>query len=258
MGNLTLDYKESGYYDIDGDEIILHLEDDITGQFDEDMNLTIGIKPSEMADREERELRLATTAACANTYYGYAKEMDGTDLVNETTYELVLDKFGGYVYTADDTVSGQITETGAFTYDGVNIVFYPASSDDSYNGTLTNFVLNAPFMVSDGAGERTDVVFYCNTIQGVFVATGEDEAENQYQARLELFNDGTFTLLLEQDDTILIDQTGEFTVRRFMLTQLILTATDSTVYELVISQQGLNVNFDLGDETVVGMILEKE
>jgi hypothetical protein len=258
MASENYEYLESGYYDIDGDEIILHLEDDITGHFDEDMNLTIGIKASEMGEREERVLQLATTAACSNTYYGYAKEMDGQDLVYETNYELLLDKFGGYVYTANDLVSGEFTETGEFTYDGVNIVFYPATSDASYSGTLTNFILDAPFMVSDGAETRTDIKFYCNTIQGVFVATGEDEAENQYQARLELFNDGTFTLLLEQGETLLIDQSGEFTVRRFMLTQLILTATDSTVYELVISEQGLNVNFDLGDETVVGMILEKE
>jgi len=257
LGGEDYEYLEHGYYDVSGDEITLHLDVDVTGSFDEDMNLIIPIKASEMAEREERVLQLATTASCANTYYGYVESTEG-DVTYETEYTLVLDKFGGYVYSATDTISGEITETGSFTYDGLNIEFFPASSDTSYAGTLSNFILEAPFIVSNDMEERADITYYCNTIQGVFVASGEDDLENVYDARLALYHDGTFDLTLEQEGTVLIDHTGTFTVRRFMFTQLILTATDSTVYEMVISEHGLNVNFDLGDETVVGMILEKE
>jgi hypothetical protein len=258
IGDTEYTYEESGFYDLDGNDLTLHLEEDVVGSFDQDMNLTIGVKPSEMGEREERTLQVATTALCANTYYGYTtKEMGGT-LMYDTEMVLVLDKFGGYTYTATDTVNGVVSESGSFTFDNGDLEFFPADSTESYTGTLANYVLEGSFLVSSESTTRAEVTFYCNTIQGTFTGEGEDELENSYTAELVLNSDGTFTLLVEKGEETIIDKEGTFSVRRFMFVQLILTADDETVYELVISESGLNVNFTLADETELGFMLTKE
>ena len=259
MNQEPYEFVETGFYDVDDGVVTLHLEGEtVTGQFDSNRNLTIGIKASEMADRTERVLQVATTAACASIYYGYAtKEMGGV-IMYDTEMVSTLDKFGGYTFTGNDLISGEYSETGSFTIDGNNLVFSPADSDDTYTGSLVNFVVTAPFKVSSATSTRTEVTFYCKTIQGEFSAQGQDELENDYEAKLLLNSDGTFSLTLNKGEETLIDQLGSFSVRRFIFMQLILIAEDETRYELVISEVGLNVNFTLADETIIGFLLKKE
>ena len=253
MGGEPYQYQESGYYDLVDGELTLYLEDEeVIGNFDLDKNLTIGIKASEMGERAERTLRLATTAICANTYYGQIA--NDPELINAV---LTLDKFGGYIYGATDG-STSATETGSFTINGTTLTFNPSDSEDTYTGSLVNYVLTASFKKSSSDEVRTEVTFYCNTIQGVFTATGTDELENEYEVTLELNNDATFSLLLTKGTETILDETGSFRVRRVMFVQLILTTETEVVYELVISNVGLNVNFTLVDETVVGFSLKKE
>ncbi len=258
MGDEPYEYQETGFYDVEADELTLYVNgEEVVGQFDDDMNLTIAVKASEMGAREERVLQVATTAACANTYYGRMVDDQNETPAYDIDIVLVLDKFGGYSFTATDLVNGEVTETGEFSFDNGDIVFSPADVSDQYTATLVNYVFNGAFELPNGSSERTEVTLYCNTIQGTFSGEGEDELENAYQATLVLNADGSFSLLLEQDDTVLIDQVGTFSVRRMIFTQLVLTAEDETVYELVISDVGLNVNFTLADETEIGFILTK-
>jgi hypothetical protein len=254
MSGTDYEYLESGYYDFSNSELTLHLsEEDVVGNFDQDMNLAIPVKASEMGERVQRTLRVATTASCASTYFALLDL--SPEPVNAT---LTLDKFGGYVYVASDGVD-EVTETGSFTIAGQNLTFHPADSEETFTGTLVNFVLNAPFKVTTSAESRTLVRFYCQTVQGVFTATGEDEAENVYHAELELFADGTFTFVItDEDENIIIDETGTFTITKFMLTQLNLLSDSETPYSLVVSQVGLNVNVLVAEETTVGFILIKE
>lgn len=251
MGGEPYQYQESGYYDIVDGQVTLHLETEVVGTFDEYNNLTIGVKASEMGTRTERILQVATTAACASTYYGSYK-LGGI----EASTVLVLDKFGGYIFTAtiDET---DFVETGSFTMTGTNLFFTPASSEQTYSGTLVNFVVNATFPLTAANPDRLAVKSYCRTVQGTFTATGTDELENEYEATLVLNNDGTFSLTLVKGDETLIDKEGTFATRRIMFSQLILTASDTTVYELVISQVGLNVNFVLDEDTTIGFMLKK-
>jgi hypothetical protein len=118
-------------------------------------------------------------------------------------------------------------------------------------------VLNATFKLNDSDADRTAVTSYCNTIQGTFSATGTDELENEYQATLILNPDATFSLLLKKGEETILDEVGTFRVRRVMFVQLILETIDEKTYELVISNVGLNVNFTLADETVIGFSLKK-
>lgn len=259
MSGTDYQYLESGYYDISGSNVILHLDgEDVTGSFNEDNNLQIPVKPSDMGDREERTLQIATTASCASTYYGYAySEMGGTTMY-DAQVTLVLDKFGGYSYTAADTVNGTVTETGSFSIDGSQISFSPADSDQNYTATLENFIFTGAFEVSTESTTRVDLTLYCKTVQGEFTATGEDEAENQYYATLNLYSDGTFdfVILYDQEQTLL-DKQGTFTISRMMFVQLTLTAEDQTTYSCVVSEVGLNVNIEIGTDNEVGFILMK-
>lgn len=260
MSGTEYEYIETGYFDIEDDALTLKLEAeaDVVGSFDQDMNLTIAVKASEMAEREERVLQVATTAVCASIYYGYYAQYSGDVLDYEVDITLVLDKFGGYNYTAENSETGTITETGSFTFDSGALEFTPADADETYNGTLVNYVLESSFLVNNTT-TREAVTMYCKTIQGEFSALGEDEAENEYSAVLNVLNDGTYTFVVkDSSEDIIIDSTGTFAVTRFMFTQLVLTDVDETVYTLVVSEVGLNVNVIVADEVEVGFILMKE
>jgi hypothetical protein len=251
MGEEAYQYEETGYYDIEDGVVTLHLDTEVVeGSFDED-TLVIPVKASEMGSREERTLQLAVTAACASTFYGHL------DKENPVNAILVLDKFGGYSFTSDDG-SFVLTESGSFTFDNGALVFSPEGDDDSYTGTLANYVLNASFVVDDLDGVREDITFFCETIQGEFIGETTDELENEYQASLTLYSNATFSLLVKKGEETIIEQSGTFSVRRFMFVQLILTSEDETVYEMVISEVGLNVNFTLADESEIGFSLKKE
>ena len=257
MGDDPQEYIESGYFDMEGSELSLDLgSETITGNFDNDMNLTIPIKASSMGSREERVLRVATTASCANTYYGYYASYTGETLNYEVDLVLVLDKFGGYVLTIDNSNSGKVTETGAFTHEGQDLSFTPAAANDSYSAELANYVINGDFIINETTKET--VQLYCQTVQGTFTAEGEDELENQYTAELVLESDGTFTFKVKNAaQEIIIDEVGTFTITKTMLTQLNLICESENSYSMVISEVGLNVNVTIDEETTIGFILQK-
>ena len=251
MGEEAYTYEENGFYDIEEGVVTLYLESDtIIGNFDED-SLVIPVKASEMGSREERTLQLAVTAVCASTYYGY---FDGENPLNVV---LELDKFGGYNFIKDDGVY-VVSESGSFTFDNGTLVFTPEGDENSYSGSLANYVLTASFVVDELAGEREEITFYCDTIQGEFLGETTDELENEYQASLTLYSNAKFDLLVKKGEETIIEQSGTFSVRRFMFVQLILTCDDETVYEMVISEVGLNGNFTLEDEIEIGFSLRKE
>lgn len=254
-------YTESGFYDLDGMQITLKMEDEdnVVGNFDSNNNLTIPIKPSDRGDREERTLQVATTAACSGTYYGYTTKSMGQTLMYDAELVLVLDKYGGYIYTANDSVNGNVNETGSFTVDGTTLSFTPATSNESYAGTIENYKVTSQFLVSSQSDTRAEVSLNCEIVQGTFTATGEDDAETEYDAELVLNSDGTFTFVITDDQqTDIVNATGTFAVVKTMFTQLVLTASDETVYTCVISEVGLNINIDVTDEVEVGFILLKE
>ncbi len=258
MGSTPYQYTESGHYDVEEGELTLHLgTETVIGQFDTQMNLTLPVKPSEMANREERLLRVATTAACASIYHGYYASYTGETLDYEVDLTVVLDKFGGYTLTAENSVSGTLSETGSFTLDGKDLEFSPATSEDTFTGEVQNYVLQGEFLVATG-DSRQQVTLYCETVQGLFSATGEDEAENTYTAELELNPDGSFTFVVEDgEQTAIIDEAGTFAITKMMFTQLVLTATSENTYTLVVSEVGLNINVTLADETEIGFSLKK-
>lgn len=257
MSGEPQEYTESGYYDMEGTELSLDLgSETVIGNFDGNMDLTIPIKASSMASREERVLRVATTASCANTYYGYYASYTGETLDYEVDLVLVLDKFGGYVLTIDNSTSGETTETGAFTHVGQDLTFTPAVADDSYSATLANYVVNGEFLVDESTKDA--VQLYCQTVQGTFTAEGEDEQENQYTAELILESDGTFTFTVKDaDEELIVDEVGTFTITKTMLTQLNLISESENSYTMVISEVGLNVNVAVDEEKTIGFILQK-
>ncbi|MFA7107407.1 MAG: hypothetical protein WC154_08910 [Candidatus Izemoplasmatales bacterium] len=256
MGGSDYIYEEKGYFDVESDVLTLKIdEEEVIGSFSEDKDLTIGVKASEMGSREERLLRVATTASCASVYYGFYQDYTGETLNYETEIELILDKFGGYILKIDNSTAGEITETGAFNLDEGDLEFTPSDSDNSYEGVLANYVLEAEVLVKDGV--RKVVKLYCNTIQGVFTAAGEDEEENSFEAFLELSSDGTFSFTVKDKNLqLIVDETGTFTTNRMMFTQLVLTG--EKIYTLVVSEVGLNVNIEIEQEKEIGFILIKE
>ncbi|MFA5289656.1 MAG: hypothetical protein WC351_01275 [Candidatus Izemoplasmatales bacterium] len=255
MGGESYDYEESGFFAVQGSQIILKIadEDDVVGTINQDGSITIGVKPSEMGERSERLLQLAVTASCASTYTGYKKETSGSTVIYDTSATLILDKFGGYIFTAVDAESGTITETGSFTITGTQLTFYPSDSEEEISGTLVNYQLTAPFKLSVGAESRTSIKLYCQTIQGEFTATGQDAEENEYQATVTLLPNGRFTLVvLDQDETEIISDSGTFGIFGFMLNLI-----GSKTYSTVFSATGININIEIAPEVQVGFILKK-
>ncbi len=260
LGGEAYSYVEEGYYDIVGSQVVLHYtEEDITGTYDSESGIQIAVKASEMGERAERTLQVAVTAECAGEYYGYSYFGMGGTVMYDAETVLVLDKFGGYVFTSYDTVSGTATESGTFTVDGTALTFTPDESSESYTGTLSNYTLEASFLVSPAAQNRTDMVLYNETVNGTFQAVGEDESENEYTATLTLNSDGTFELVVVDDEsTTVYECTGTFAVTKTMFMQLTLTLEDTSTIVCVLSEVGININVDVESEVTVGFILEKE
>ena len=255
VGDDTMEYTEAGYYQIQGTSLILkHLvEGDIVGSISTEGAITIGIKPADQAVRADQELQLAITASCAGIYTGYKKEMDGTSTVYETAITLILDKFGGYIYTGVDTISGTINETGSFSISGSTLTFTPSDSETSFTGSLVNYQLTTELPLQVDAEARTSIKLYCETVQGTFTGEGEDEAENTYTATVNLYPDGTFDLVvLDSAENELLSDDGTFVIFGFML-----NLTGGEIYSTVISAVGINANFEVAPEVEVGFILKK-
>lgn len=254
MGGETYDYEESGFYRIDGTVLSLYpdQQDEVIGTITAAGEITIGIKPSEMASRSSQTLNLAITAACASTYTGYKKVASG-EFQYETTATLVLDKFGGYVYTAVDVQSGTVEETGSFTQAGSTLTFTPSSGGDSYTGTLASYQVTAPFPVSTTSNERVSLKHYCQTVQGTFTATGTDAEENTFTATLNLYPDGTFDLVMvDADEVEVVSDYGTFVVFGSMMNLI-----GDKITTTIVSARGININIEIAPEVTVGFLLKK-
>jgi len=179
--------------------------------------------------------------------------MDGTSTVYETAITLILDKFGGYIYTGVDTISGTINETGSFSISGSTLTFTPSDSETSFTGSLVNYQLTTELPLQVDAEARTSIKLYCETVQGTFTGEGEDEAENTYTATVNLYPDGTFDLVvLDSAENELLSDDGTFVIFGFML-----NLTGGEIYSTVISAVGINANFEVAPEVEVGFILKK-
>ena len=255
VGGEPYEYVEAGFYQIAGTVLTLKPEDndDIVGSIDSSGAITIGVKPADNAERSEQDLLLAITASCAGVYTGYKKVMEGQTVVYETSVTLVLDKFGGYVYTGVDTISGTIEETGSFTISGSTLSFSPSDSGAPFTGSLVNYQLTTDLFLQDGAETRTNIKLYCQTVQGEFSGEGEDEAENSYTATINLYHDGTFDLVvLDSEENEILSDDGTFEIIGFML-----NLVGGEIYPTVVSNVGINVNFEVAPEVEVGFILKK-
>ena len=253
-GGTTYDYEESGFYRIDGSVLSLYPaeQDEVIGSI-VDSEITVGIKPSPQAERAPRTLQLAVTASCAGTYTGYSKETAG-ELQYETNSTLILDKFGGYIYTAIDVESGTVEETGSFTISGSNLTFSPADSDEDYTGTLLSYQVTAPFPVSTASTERISYKHYCQIVQGTFTAEGEDAEENTYVATLTLHPDGTFDLVMVDDQELeIVNDYGTFVIMGSMMNLI-----GENVITTIVSARGININIEIAPEVEVGFLLKKE
>jgi hypothetical protein len=152
-----------------------------------------------------------------------------------------------------DTISGTIEETGSFTISGSTLSFSPFDSGAPFTGSLVNYQLTTDLFLQDGAETRTNIKLYCQTVQGEFSGEGEDEAENSYTATINLYHDGTFDLVvLDSEENEILSDDGTFEIIGFML-----NLVGGEIYPTVVSNVGINVNFEVAPEVEVGFILKK-
>ena len=251
-------YEETGTYSIDGTTLTLTPEgaDAIVGTINSDGSIDISIKASSMAERETHNLKVATTSLYKGTYVGYLKIVDGETILHETTLTLVLDQFGNYALSGNDTKTSTFSVSNEFSVEGTSITFYMGGSEYDVVGSIANYVIKASFPVSSDLGTSAEFTLYRDNIQGTFTQTSTvDDVE--YHASLTLYNDGTYSVIITQvGGSEILNETGTFKITFFMFVKCTLTSEAQVKTECVVSLLGLNVNFVVNDVTY-GFILTK-
>jgi len=247
VSGTSIEFVETGVFSIDGTIITLSPENgtEVNGVLNNDESIDIAIKSFEGDVPTSRNLRFATTAAYAGTYYGYSDELDGDTVIFAVDAVLVLDNFGGYSYSAFDNVSSQtITENGAFSVSGSVFTFTP-EGQTAITGTFPKYVIKAAFIVDPSSSTREEVWFYRSNIQGQFHGTATVD-EVDYTAVLNVYADASFDLVISivGGDNILTKE-GTFTVGGFPVSLNLKVNTITTA--LVISLTNLQGNFAISD-----------
>lgn len=240
MGGTNYAYSETGTWNVSGQEFTLDPTDEpaVQGTISTDGRITIGIRPSAMAaTRTPRELRLATHAHVAGTYFA-----EKSTAMYTAKATLVLDMFGHYRYTADVGQPQLYEESGLYDVTGTTITFRPEGGS-AYTATLENLVLTGSFRVI-GAMPATQMVMYGRPIQGTFAGTATHEGV-EYQAVLILNPNGTYQLLVsDAAGHAVVDKTGTFQMRRAMTLNVVLAGIDPAP-TCSVSDSGLNFSIIL-------------
>lgn len=248
MGGTDYSHKEVGSWNIDGQTFTLTPKDEtaVEGTIIDGV-ISTSIKASWMASsRTETTLQYATHSEFAGSFTGKKVSMMYTANVT-----LVLDLFGGYVYTADVGQPEAYTETGTYEVDGTTITFTPEEGD-AYTATMENLVLSGSFKVI-GAMPATALTFYNNKVQGTFTGTATHE-DVEYTTTLVLLPNGSFELTIVDDEEVeIVSETGNFSITKTMMLMIVL---DGVVPQpsIALAQNGLNFNMLLpGMEPSGGM-----
>ena len=222
MGGTVYTFTETGNWDVDGEQFTLAPagEEAVQGTITADGEITVGIRPSEMASsRTESLLRIATHADVAGTFVGLKSSPMYTA---ETT--MVLDMFGTYHYSANVGMPEPFEEFGSYSVAGTEISFVPEDGT-AYTGTLENLVLTGSFKVI-GSMPGTDLVMYSEAVQGTFSGSATHE-EVEYTTDLTLNPDGSYELLISDDaGQPVIESTGTFQMQRGMTLMVVLSGMD--------------------------------
>lgn len=246
MSGEDYEYIETGSYSVLGTAITLTPAGGsaVTGVINADGSISIAIKASEMGAREDRTLRIATTAAYAGTYYG---------VVSDTGYDTIatieLDMFGNYTYSGVDSLSGTSTESGTYAVVG-NVITLTPTTGSPIIGRLANYVLTATFVVSTTSTNRVEIKSYHEKVQGDFAATTTVE-EVEYLAELTLNYDGTYEVTITRvvGGEIILSETGTFTLTRTLFVSLNLIFGEVTRSGVVSTAGDLLLNFVVNEVT---------
>lgn len=238
-----LSFSEHGLFTVRGETMTLVPQEgvELAGFITAEGGLLLPVKSTETGARMEQLLRVATTAKDAGAWYGLAL-VDGEEVAGE----LVLDYFGGYIFTARNP-EGDYIQQGIFEPAQDSITFIAAGEGVTpVVAAKENYTLKASFNLADG-GPQAEWLFYDEAVQGRF--SGSTMAAEAYVAVLELTPDGRYglTVIDEQNDgAILLEQAGDFAVSVSPMAYLItLTSDDSEVSVGQIWPTGLNMTIEV-------------
>lgn len=240
MGGTNYTYTETGTWNVSGGQFTLDPADEppVQGTISADGRITIGIRPSAMAaTRTPRDLRLATHAHVADTYYA-----EKSTAMYTAKATLVLDMFGQYRYTVDVGQPQPYQESGSYDVTGTTVTFRPEGGNP-YTATLENLVLTGSFRVI-GTMPPTAMVMYSRAIQGTFAGTAPHD-EVEYKAVLTLNPNGTYKLLVsDAAGQPVVDAAGSFQMRRAMTLNVVLAGIDPAP-ACSVSESGFNFSIVL-------------
>ena len=228
------------------------------------------------SEAQEIEARLGVYAEQAGVYAGlYEKQMGPMTLSYLTKLE--LDAFGGYKFStasASEPETVDYSEEGTYTVaDGKFTFQSSAEGAAAVEGTLTNYVMQAKFPISQMVPTAVDLSLYAEEVSGKFSGTATNN-DKTYTATLEL-QGNAFVLTVSEDgaDVPAYVAKGTIEIQKTMLCSLVLTTVELTANgaavaeipaELAtvsapVAESGINAEllFDLDDAAVLGFQLTK-
>ncbi len=257
-------YTQTGTFALDGQKLSLTAKDETTaeeGAIAADKTITTKMLVSAQGkEKKDVTLKQATTSEYAGTYTGKkVMAMGPASMTADTT--LVLDKLGGYTYTAKIEGEKDYTESGTFAVDGTAVTFTSsAEGAAAVSGTMENDVIKAKFRISPDVPMATEIVSYSDRIQGTFTGTSSDEATKGYTSTLVLAPDATYTLTVSKDGKDSYTEKGTFeTAASPMGVSLTLKSDKGATATGVVSDASININHPVSssDTTAVGFQYSK-
>jgi len=240
MGETVYAYSETGSWNVDGEQFTLDPADEapVQGTISADSEITVGIRPSEMASsRTESLLRIATHADVAGTYVG-----EKATAMYSAEATMVLDMFGTYRYSADVGMPETYEESGSYDVTGTEISFVP-DDGTAYSGTLENLMLTGSFRVI-GSMPGTEMVMYAESVLGAFAGSATHEGV-EYSAVLTLNRDGSYELLIsDAAGQAVVDSMGTFQIQRGMTLMVVFSGMDPAPM-CTVGDAGLNLSINL-------------
>ncbi len=247
MGGVIYDFTEQGGFYIEDDVFSLNPDDAsaVAGTI-ENGTIDVPIQPSAMASRSMRTLTITTHAEYAGIYHTHWLE----DGIGDTTAMLILDHFGNFTYIATDHLAGaDIDMTGTYDVDTAadTITFTPDEGDAVTGSYEHGYIFTAEFPAT--AEDTYAFTFYADHIQGQFTAEGEIE-DIPYEVTLVLEATGTYSLVIIEDGSELLNEVGTFDVDVGMFDVIELTPEGATaaLHDGLISRTSLNMIFDVDGE----------
>ena len=205
-------------------------------------------------EKKDVTLKPATTGAYAGTYAGRKTMSMGMSMTADVS--LVLDKLGGYTYTAKIAgEDGEYTESGTFAVDDTAITFTSsAEGAEPISGTLENDVVKAKFRISSAVPMATDLVFYSGRIQGTFTDTSTDGEHAGYTSTLVLSPDASYTITVVKDGKETYTEKGTFETATSPMGVSLVLKSEKGETSGVVSDASININHPVstGDTTAVG------